>query len=222
MNPALLDALTSDLIDHQFDLQHLMRTIVNSRAYQASFVTNEWNATDAYNFSHAMPRRLPAEVLMDAVAEASGARVTFPETPEDTSASQLPDPHAGKDGFLDLFGRPARESACECERRADLSLPQALNLINGKTISDAIADPKGKVDDQHSGGQRQRGNRCRISISQHCRARPQRPNWTTQPNISPVERARERRRICFGRCSTARVFFTATKPVSIEGAEAIC
>src|SRR5204863_6662915 len=51
----------------------------------------------------------------------------------------------GKDGFLDLFGRPARESACECERRADLSLPQALNLINGKTISDAIADPKGRV-----------------------------------------------------------------------------
>jgi hypothetical protein len=145
VNPALLDALTRDLIDHQFDLRHLMRTIVNSRAYQASFVTNEWNATDAYNFSHAMPRRLPAEVLMDAVAEASGARVTFPETPEETSASQLPDPHAGKDGFLDLFGRPARESACECERRADLSLPQALNLINGKTISDAIADPKGKV-----------------------------------------------------------------------------
>ena len=82
---------------------------------------------------------------MDAVAEASGARVTFPETPEETSASQLPDPHAGKDGFLDLFGRPARESACECERRADLSLPQALNLINGRTISDAIDDPKGKV-----------------------------------------------------------------------------
>jgi hypothetical protein len=145
VNPALLDALTKDLIDHQFDLRHLMRTIVNSRAYQASYVPNEWNAADADNFSHAMPRRLPAETLMDAVAEASGARVSFPETPDDTSASQLPDPHVGKDGFLDLFGRPARESACECERRADLSLPQALNLINGKTISDAIADPKGKV-----------------------------------------------------------------------------
>ena len=50
-----------------------------------------------------------------------------------------------KDGFLDLFGRPARESACECERRADLSLPQALNLVNGKTISDAVADAGGRV-----------------------------------------------------------------------------
>jgi hypothetical protein len=51
----------------------------------------------------------------------------------------------GRDGFLDLFGRPSRESACECERRADLSLPQALNLVNGRTISDAVADPKGRV-----------------------------------------------------------------------------
>ena len=65
--------------------------------------------------------------------------------PEDTNAAQVPDPHVGKDGFLDLFGRPTRESACECERRADLSLPQALNLVNGKTISDAVADPNGRV-----------------------------------------------------------------------------
>jgi len=145
VNPQLLEALTQDLIDHKFDLQHLMRTIANSRAYQTAFTPNEWNATDADNFSHAMPRRLPAEVLMDAVAQAAGARPNFPEVPEDTSAAQLPDPHVGKDGFLDLFGRPTRESACECERRADLSLPQALNLINGRTISDAVADAKGRV-----------------------------------------------------------------------------
>ena len=57
----------------------------------------------------------------------------------------MPDPHVGKDGFLDLFGRPSRESSCECERRSDLSLPQALNLVNGKTISDAVADANGRV-----------------------------------------------------------------------------
>ena len=55
------------------------------------------------------------------------------------------DPHVGRDGFLDLFGRPARDSACECERKTDLALPQALNLVNGKTISDAIADPTGRI-----------------------------------------------------------------------------
>ena len=51
----------------------------------------------------------------------------------------------GAEGFLDLFGRPSRESVCECERRTDFSLPQALNLINGRTISDAVGDPKGRV-----------------------------------------------------------------------------
>ena len=145
VNPALLEALTKDLTDHNFDLQSLMRTIVKSRAYQASFVTNEWNALDADNFSHALPRRLNAEPLMDAVEAAAGARPNFAEVPEDTNASQVPDPHVGAEGFLDLFGRPTRESACECERRTDFSLPQALNLINGKTISEAVADPKGRV-----------------------------------------------------------------------------
>ena len=145
VNAALLDALTKDFIAHNFDLRYLMRTIVNSRAYQASIVTNEWNAGDSTNFSHMTPRRLGAEQLMDAVAQATGARPNFPEVPEDTLASQLPDPHVGKEGFLDLFGRPTRETACECERRTELSLPQALNLVNGATISDAVADPKGRV-----------------------------------------------------------------------------
>jgi hypothetical protein len=144
-NPALLEALTQDVIDHKFDLQSLMRTIANSRAYQTSIETNEWNARDRDNFSHAVPRRLAAEELMDAVASAAGVRPNFPETPEDTTAEQLVDPHIGKEGFLDVFGRPLRESACECERRSDFSLPQALNLVNGTTISDAVADPKGRV-----------------------------------------------------------------------------
>jgi hypothetical protein len=144
-NPALLDVLAKDFIDHNFDLRHLMRTIANSRTYQASVATNEWNEKDGENFSHAIPRRLSAEELMDALALATGVRPVFPEAPPDTRAEQVTDPHVGKDGFLDLFGRPARESSCECERRADLSLPQALNLVNGKTISDAVADANGRV-----------------------------------------------------------------------------
>jgi hypothetical protein len=144
-NPALLDALAKDLVDHNFDLQYLERIIVNSRAYQTSIATNEWNAGDRDNFSHAFPRRLSAEELMDAVEAAAGARPQFPEVPEDTGAEQLVDPHIGQEGFLDVFGRPPRESACECERRTDFSLPQALNLVNGATISDAVADPQGRV-----------------------------------------------------------------------------
>jgi hypothetical protein len=144
-NEALLNALTKDFKDHDYDLKHLMRTIVNSRVYQASIATNEWNETDKTNFSHAIPRRLNAEQLMDALTQATGVRPEFPEVPKDTPAEEFPDPHVGKDGFLDLFGRPQRESACECERKTDLSLPQALNLVNGRTISDAIADPSGRI-----------------------------------------------------------------------------
>jgi hypothetical protein len=144
-NPALLDALTRDFIERGFDLRHLMRTIANSRTYQASIETNEWNAQDRDNFSHAIPRRLTAEQLMDALTLATGVRPRLPEVPPETKAVQFVDPHIGKEGFLDLFGRPARESACECERRSDLSLPQALNLVNGKTISDAVSDISGRV-----------------------------------------------------------------------------
>jgi hypothetical protein len=145
VNAALLDALTKDFTDHNFDLQHLMRTIVNSRTYQAAITPNEWNANDGINFSRFIPRRLSAEQLMDAVSAAAGAKAIFPEVPADLNAGQIPDPHVGKDGFLDVFGRPLRESACECERRSDFSLPQALNLVNGTTISDAVAHPKGRV-----------------------------------------------------------------------------
>ena len=145
VNEELLDALTKDFKDHNYDLKRLIRTIVNSRAYQAGIETNEWNETDRVNFSHAVPRRLNAEQLMDALTQATGIRPEFPEVPPDTTAEEFPDPHVGKDGFLDLFGRPQRESACECERKTDLSLPQALNLINGKTISDAVADPAGRL-----------------------------------------------------------------------------
>jgi hypothetical protein len=151
-NPALLEALTKELAAHNFDLRHLMRVIANSRAYQTSFMPNEWNEGDAINFSRMIPRRLTAEQLMDAVTSAAGARPVFPEAPQDTMAQQLADPHIGKEGFLDVFGRPSRESACECERRSDFSLPQALNLVNGTTISNAVADPKGRVANLVLGG----------------------------------------------------------------------
>ena len=145
INPDLLDALEQDFIASGFDLQHLMRMIVSSRTYQTGIETNKWNETDEVNFSRFAPRRLPAESLLDAITVATGSRPNFLEVPEDFTAQQLPDPHVGKGGFLDMFGRPDRESSCECERRNDLSLPQAMNLVNGPTLAEAIADPEGRV-----------------------------------------------------------------------------
>ena len=90
VNPALLDALTKDFTDHNFDLQHLMRTIVNCAPIRPAIITNEWNAKDDDNFSHAMPRRLTAEQLMDAVAQRRRRASELPRSPPDTNASRSP------------------------------------------------------------------------------------------------------------------------------------
>jgi hypothetical protein len=145
INPELLTALTNDFIDHHFDLRYLMRTIVSSRTYQISSRTNEWNVDDDSNFSHALPRRLTAEELMDALSIATGSRMVFDDVPKNYLAEELPDSKVGMGGFLDLFGRPQRESNCECERRSEVSLKQAMNLINGPAVGDAVADPDGRI-----------------------------------------------------------------------------
>ena len=143
-NPELLGALEKDFIAHGFDLRHLMRTIARSRTYQASIATNPFNRDDTINFSHATPRRLTAEELLDAIDVASGHRPRFVGVPAGFRADQLPDSSVGG-AFLDLFGRPARESPCECERSSEVSLSQALNLVNGPTISEALIDPRGRI-----------------------------------------------------------------------------
>ena len=144
-NPALLEALNQDFVKSGFDMKHILRTIVLSRVYQSSISTNRWNSDDNINFSHAAPRRLEAEQLLDAINLATGTHSSFAGAPSGTKAGQLADADAnGADGFLDLFGRPARQSPCECERSSTVSLGQALNLINGPT-TDTISNPKGRI-----------------------------------------------------------------------------
>jgi hypothetical protein len=144
-NPALLDALTDEFVKSGFDLRHLMRTIVESRTYQSAIATNRWNEDDKINFSHQVARRLTAEQLIDAISQATGSPQKYPGVPAGTRAQQLPDTRIATGSFLDLFGRPARESPCECERTSEVSLAQALNLMNGETISNAIIDSNGRV-----------------------------------------------------------------------------
>jgi hypothetical protein len=144
-NLPLLEALSKDFVEHQFDLRQLIRTIVNSRTYQLAYKPTEWNADDEINFSHMQPRRLSAEELFDGIYLATGSKPFFRDVPRDFKAEQFPDPLVGLGGFLDLFGRPERQTSCECERRSDVSLVQALNLVNGSTIADAVADENGRV-----------------------------------------------------------------------------
>ena len=141
-NPELLNWLTRELIDHKFDVRHLMRVICQSRTYQLSVAVNEWNADDETNFSHAKARRLPAEVLYDTIHRVLGASSRIPGVPPGTRAAALPD--AGiklPDGFLGNLGRPVRESACECERSSELQLGPVMALVSGPTLNDAISDP---------------------------------------------------------------------------------
>jgi len=141
-NPELLDALTEDFVNSGFDVQHLIRTIVLSRTYQMSVKTNRWNEDDHINFSHFIPRRLSAEQLIDCVAIATGTRPKIDGLPEGMRTVFLADGLADGNDFLKLFGRPKRETACECERTSNLSLAHALSLVNGPVISEAVADPK--------------------------------------------------------------------------------
>ncbi len=147
-NPAtnldLLNALTADFIDHKFDTKHLIRTIVSSHAYQRTFEPNTFNEDDDVQYSHAQPRRLGAEALLDAIMVATGAPQNLPGVPAGFRASQLPDSSV-QNPFLDMFGRAPRESPCECERSSEVSLAQTLTLINGPTISDAIIHPQGLI-----------------------------------------------------------------------------
>ena len=145
-NPELLQRLTDDFIASGFDVQSLFRTICKSRVYQQSLTTNEWNQDDEINYSHALARRLPAETLYDAIHRATGSQIHLPGVPASFLATQLPDSDVQlEDGFLNLFGKPPRESACECERSTGVMLGQALNLVNGPTIARAISDPTNRI-----------------------------------------------------------------------------
>ena len=77
-NPELLDYLTGEFIKSGFDVRHVMRLICKSRTYQLSVETNKWNADDKMNYSHAIARRLPAEVLLDAVYRVTGSVSKYP------------------------------------------------------------------------------------------------------------------------------------------------
>jgi hypothetical protein len=139
-NPELLDYLKTEFISHQFDVRHVLRLICQSRTYQLSVATNQWNEDDKINYSHAQARRLPAEVLYDSVLKVTGAATRLPGG---SSAQQLPDSALDlPSGFLANLGRPARESSCECERNSDLRLGSVMALLSGPAVADAIGDSK--------------------------------------------------------------------------------
>ncbi len=136
-NPALLDALATQFAQHGFDLRWLVGEIASSRTYQLTSRTTPANRRDDRLFSHAYLKPLPAQVLADVVAQATGVPDKFPGQSDGTRAVQLAG--AGTASYaLDVLGRCTRERSCETPGRAGGGLAQALHLINGSTINDKL------------------------------------------------------------------------------------
>jgi len=140
-NPELLDALAESFISSKYDLRKLIHAICTSKTYQLSAMPNEYNADDRQNYSRFLPKRLHAEVLLDAIDEVTQSKSKFKNMPANTRAVQLPD-NLVDSYFLSVFGRPDSASACECERSGDASLAQALHMFNSDEVLKKVAGPR--------------------------------------------------------------------------------
>ena len=156
-HPALLSALADDFVKAGYDLKHALRTICNSRTYQLASNFAPKQDVEGMFFTHRRPRRLPAEVLLDAINHATGTEEEFNDGGRGrfgntkvfpgTRAIALPDPTVNS-YFLDLFGRPNRTSACDCDRGHKSDLTQVLHLANGEALHGKVVAPKGRIERQ--------------------------------------------------------------------------
>jgi hypothetical protein len=149
-NEKLLSAAANFLADQKFDLKALMRAILQSETYQRSSVALTENGADVRFYSRYYPKRLMAEVLLDAYSQATGVPTEFrldlrnqnrgigEKYPTGLRALQLPDTRAFS-YFLETFGRPDRLKTCECERTAEPSMSQALHIANGDTLNKKLS-----------------------------------------------------------------------------------
>jgi hypothetical protein len=149
-NEALLTAAARHLAERKFDLKALMRAVLQSETYQRGSAALPENAADTRFHSRYYPKRLMAEVLLDAYAQVSGVPTEFradlrnqnrglgDKFPAGLRAQQLPDTRTFS-YFLETFGRPDRLKTCECERASEPSMAQALHIANGDTLNQKLA-----------------------------------------------------------------------------------
>lgn len=149
---ALLAALADDFVAHGFDRRHLLRQILHSSTYQLSSRSLELNHSDDKYFSHARTRLLTAEQLLDAICQVTEVGEKFAGLPASTRATQLPSPDVDSE-FLKVFGQPARETACQCERSSDSNLSQALQMINGPLVHAKMRSDRNRLKRLAAAGQ---------------------------------------------------------------------
>lgn len=144
-NAELLDVITQQFIRDQFDLKKLVRFICQSETYQRSTSVNSSNRTNDRHFSHALTRRIRAEVLLDCISQITATPNKFRGLPLGSRAVQIADGNTSN-YFLTTFGRASRASVCSCEVKLEPNLSQALHLLNGETTHQRIQ--QGKVPEQ--------------------------------------------------------------------------
>ena len=147
-HPELLQALAQAFREHEHDLKQLIRIIVNSRTYQLSSIPNNTNQDDEINYSHARPRPLDAEVLLDAISTASGVPEVFEneaggKAPFGTRAIHIKQPYSWPSRFLEIHGRPLRQTVPEREGKPNLA--QALHLLVGSTYTKKLIEKGGRL-----------------------------------------------------------------------------
>ncbi len=144
-NDELLNALVKDFVAHDFDVNYLIRIIMQSATYQTSSRPLDENKDDDKFGSHFVIRRLPAEVLLDAYSQVTQVPEKFEGYPAGMRGLQLPDT-AVKSYFLTAFGRPQRHQTRESERTSVPTITQALHIINGETLNNKLRSPGNSVD----------------------------------------------------------------------------
>ena len=144
-NAELLAALAKFMVDNRYDVRALMRVILQSETYQRSSEALPENAADRRFYSHCYPRRLKAEVLLDALSQVTGAPTEFTGYAQGWRAEQLPDSNVDS-YFLKSFGRPVRLLTCECERTSTPSMVQVLHICNGNTLNQKLAAKGNRLD----------------------------------------------------------------------------
>ena len=140
-NPELLDGLAEYFVDSGYDMRSLLRLICTSTTYRLSSDANEYNLND-HSYARYYPKRLQAEVLLDAVDQVLQTHTTFDGVPPNTRAVSLPD-NRFSSYFLDVFGKPDSTTACECERSQEATLAQSLHLLNSKEMQTKLASDDG-------------------------------------------------------------------------------
>lgn len=150
-NPALLQFLADGFVKSGYDMKWLHRTIATSRTYQLTWRPTETNQNDERNFSHALLRRLPAEVAYDAVMLATAGdeeRKKFATDPSGMRAIGKSSGYSARRGdesmyAVNLFGKPPRTINCDCERSDEPALLQTIYMRNDPELLKLLDRPTG-------------------------------------------------------------------------------